>query len=169
MLTDCSSHVGIVRQWRSVDTVDGHHLEFQGAQRSRAECHRLDTRDGRRESTDSGEWMTFQNQSGVNWSVLNNSPNNPYRNACYNDNTSQIPSNDTTNSGFLAYTAKTQPTVGKPVPVGDTSTITLGAQGQTGTTSVLCESDQQLNKTGTLMLSATVPTNSLHRRASPCR
>jgi prepilin-type N-terminal cleavage/methylation domain-containing protein len=112
---------------------------------------------GDAESTDSGEWMIFQNQSGVPWSVLYNSPNNPYGNACYNDNTQQIPAGDTT-SGFLAYNAKTAPTVGNPVPVGDTSSITLGAQGQTGTTSVLCESDQQLNKTGTLMLSAPVPT-----------
>ena len=115
---------------------------------------------GDAESTDTGEWMTFQNQSNVNWSVLYNSPNNPYGNACYNDNSGQIPSGDTMDSGFLAYNAKTQPTVGNTLPVGDLANIALGAQGQTGTTSVACESDQQLNKTGTLMLSAPVPTSS---------
>jgi len=111
---------------------------------------------GDAESTDSGEWLVFQNTSGVNWSVLSNSPSNPFGNACYNDNASQIPANDTTNSGFLKFTANTPLTVGNPVPQGDTATISLGAQGQTGTTSVMCESDQQLNKTGTLMLSAPV-------------
>ncbi len=114
---------------------------------------------GDAESTDSGEWLVFQNTSGVNWSVLSNSPSNPYGNACYNDNASQIPANDTTNSGFLKFTANSPLTVGNPVPQGDTATISLGAQGQTGTTSVMCESDQQLNKTGTLMLSAPVPTS----------
>jgi prepilin-type N-terminal cleavage/methylation domain-containing protein len=108
---------------------------------------------GDAESTDSGEWSVYQNLSGNKWSVLdNNGPSDPYGNACYD-------SGDTiggANVGFLGYTAAQALSAGTNIPAADKVALPTGGATfpQTGTTSVLCESDQQLNKTGTLMLAA---------------
>ncbi len=110
---------------------------------------------GDAESTDTNEWMIFQNNSGVNWSVLdNNGLSDPYGNSCYD-------TGDPNNVGFMQYTANAKyPLVaGSTIPTQDKSTLPASGATfpQTGTTSVLCEASQQLNKTGTLMLSAAVP------------
>ena len=112
---------------------------------------------GDAESTDTNEWMVFQ--SNLSLTVLNNSPGNPYGNACYDDQ-------DSGNSGFLEYTGPTPPTASQTVTSPPTSnylgslisTVKGPAPPAAGNSSVLCESDQQLNKTGTLMLSAQEPT-----------
>ena len=111
---------------------------------------------GDAESTDTNEWMIFQNNSGVNWSVLdNNGLSDPYGNSCYDTN--DLPNN----VGFMQYTpnAKYPLVAGSPIPTQDKSTLPANGATfpKTGTTSVLCEASQQLNKTGTLMLSAAVP------------
>ncbi len=101
--------------------------------------------------------MVFQ--SNLSLTVLNNSPGNPYGNACYDDQ-------DSGNSGFLEYTGPTPPTASQTVTSPPTSnylgslisTVKGPAPPAAGNSSVLCESDQQLNKTGTLMLSAQEPT-----------
>jgi prepilin-type N-terminal cleavage/methylation domain-containing protein len=109
---------------------------------------------GDAESTDTNEWMVYQ--SNLNWSVLyNNGSADPYGNACYDDQ-------DPGNVGFLQYTPSAPPTTNGPLP--SNVKASLPANGatfpQTGTNSVLCESDQQLNKTGTLMLEAPEPAQS---------
>jgi prepilin-type N-terminal cleavage/methylation domain-containing protein len=111
---------------------------------------------GDAESTDTNEWMVFQ--SNLNLTVLNNSPGNPYGNACYDDQ-------DAGNSGFLDYTGPTPPTTSQTVTSPANSnflgslmaSVKGAAPAASGNPSVLCESDQQLNKTGTLMLSAQEP------------
>jgi prepilin-type N-terminal cleavage/methylation domain-containing protein len=112
---------------------------------------------GDAESTDTNEWMVYQNNSGVNWSVLdNNGLSDPYGNSCYD-------TNDPSNVGFMQYTAnaKYPLAAGTAIPTQDKSTLPASGATfpKTGTTSVLCEASQQLNKTGTLMLSAAVPSN----------
>ena len=116
---------------------------------------------GDAESTDKGEWMVFQNNpttgnaTGVNWNVLdNNGLSDPYGNSCYD-------SNDTNSVGFMQYTANSSYPLaaGTTIPSQDKSALPANGATfpKTGTTSVLCESNLQLNKTGTLMLSAAVP------------
>jgi len=112
---------------------------------------------GDAESTDTGEWMVFQ--SNLNWSVLNNSPGNPFGNSCYD---SGDDFNNKQNVGFLQYTGGAPPTTNGTLP--SNVKAALPANGATfpatGTNSVLCESDQQLNKTGALMVQAQEPTGS---------
>jgi prepilin-type N-terminal cleavage/methylation domain-containing protein len=110
---------------------------------------------GDAESTDTNEWMVFQ--SNLNWSVLyNNGSADPYGNACYD-------TNDTNNIGVLNYTGPTPPTSNQTGSNGTLNSNVKGAQASlpaTGTNSILCESNQQLNKTGTLMLEAQEPNGS---------
>ncbi len=116
---------------------------------------------GDAESTDTNEWMDFtSNTSGVTWSILpNNGPSDLYGNSCYDDK-------DANNSGLLQYTGPTPPTsaaIGTPSngPPAQSAALTINPSTYaTGVSSVLCEADQQLNKTGTLMLSAQEPVNS---------
>ena len=119
---------------------------------------------GDAESTDTSEWMVFQNNSGVNWSVLdNNGLSNPYGNSCYD-------TNDPSNVGFMQYTANTKYPLaaGAAIPSQDKSVLPANGAAfpKTGTSSVLCEASQQLNKTGTLMLSAAVPSGSTYMNMS---
>jgi len=113
---------------------------------------------GDAESTDANEWMVFQ--SNLDWSVLDNSPGDPYGNACY-DGAGGNNAGDPDNVGFLQFTQNTALT-NALIPTNDKGP--LPANGATfpatGTTSVLCESNIQLNKTGTLMVAAQEPTNS---------
>lgn len=111
---------------------------------------------GDAESTDTNEWMVFQ--SNLSLTVLDNSPGDPYGNACYDDQ-------DSGNSGFLEYTGPTPPTASQTVTTGTyagslISSVKGPAPPAAGYSSVLCEADQQLNKTGTLMLSAQEPASS---------
>jgi prepilin-type N-terminal cleavage/methylation domain-containing protein len=110
---------------------------------------------GDAESTDTNEWMEFSNTSGINWYDLPNSgPSDLWGNACYDDK-------DPNNSGALAWTGPVPPTASGAGSVGSPSTgppststaLTVNSSTYaTGVTSILCESDQQLNKTGTMML-----------------
>ncbi len=117
---------------------------------------------GDAESTDTNEWMVFSNTTSpaINWSILpNNGSSDLYGNACYDDQ-------DANNTGLLAWTGSVPPTkagVGTPSngPPATSSALTIDTSTYaTGATSILCESNQQLNKTGTLMLQAREPTNS---------
>jgi hypothetical protein len=120
---------------------------------------------GDAESTDNGEWQIYQ--SNLNFSVLdNNGASDPYGNACY-DSGDDFGGNQ--NVGFLQFTGSALPVASQAESANNTAIPTnqkaaLPANGATfpatGTNSVLCESDQQLNKTGTLMLQAQEPTNS---------
>jgi hypothetical protein len=117
---------------------------------------------GDAESTDTNEWMVFSNTTSpaINWSILpNNGSSDLYGNACYDDA-------DPNNKGLLAWTGSVPPTsagVGTPSngPPATSSPLTINTSTYaTGVTSILCESNQQLNKTGTLMLQAREPTGS---------
>jgi Tfp pilus assembly protein FimT len=117
-------------------------------------------------STDTGAWMVYQSQTNppINLRVLNNSPGNPFGNACYQDwlNPSLAP--DPNNVGFLQYTGPTPPTSQQEQQFLGFGFLDPSVKGttppSTGAPSVLCESDRQLNKTGTLMLQAQEPANS---------
>ncbi len=122
---------------------------------------------GDAESTDTGDWTIYQNNSGINWSVLdNNGPNYPFGNACYD-------TNDPSNYGFMGYTGNgTGLSAGNPIPSGK-SVLNQANFPATGTNSgSFCEASVQLNKTGTLMLSSQEPTSSswpLRASRSPTR
>jgi prepilin-type N-terminal cleavage/methylation domain-containing protein len=114
---------------------------------------------GDAESTDTGEWMNFT--TGLTWSVLPNSSSSLYGNSCYD-------AHDTGNSGLFHWTGATPPTttaVGNasngPPSAGNATTLPTPTAPNylTGVSSILCESDQQLNKTGTLMLASPEPAN----------
>ena len=119
---------------------------------------------GDAESTDTNEWMVFSNTTSptINWSILpNNGSADLYGNACYDDATGF-----TNNTGLLKWTGSVPPTgggVGSPSngPPATSSALTINPSTYaTNATSILCESDQQLNKTGTLMLQAQEPSGS---------
>jgi prepilin-type N-terminal cleavage/methylation domain-containing protein len=112
---------------------------------------------GDAESTDSGEWMNFTTNN--TWSVLPNTSSSLYGNSCYD-------AHDTGDSGLFQWKGTTPPTtttVGDPGsgPPAAANASTLptpaGPNYLTGVSSILCESDQQLNKTGTLMLASPEP------------
>jgi prepilin-type N-terminal cleavage/methylation domain-containing protein len=109
---------------------------------------------GDAESTDSGEWMNFT--TNQTWSILPNTSSSLYGNSCYDGH-------DTGDSGLFNWTGPTPPTVttvgnaatGPPAAANATTLPTpTGPNYTTGVSSILCESDQQLNKTGTLMLAS---------------
>lgn len=117
---------------------------------------------GDAESTDAREWMDFT--TNLTWSVLPNSGTSLYGNACYDDN-------DVGGSGLFHWTGPLPPTTAE---VGNTATTspppasayattlptpTAANNYATGVSSILCESDQQLNKTGTLMLASPEPSS----------
>ncbi len=118
---------------------------------------------GDAESTDTNEWIEWSNTTGgLNWSILpNDGSSDLWGNACYSDK-------DVNNSGALAWTgpvpATTQavgtPSSGPPSSANATTLSVNSTTFATGVPSVLCESDQQLNKTGTMMLQAQEPTGS---------
>ena len=119
---------------------------------------------GDAESTDTNEWMVFSNTTSpaIHWSILpNNGSSDLYGNACYDD-----APGFTNNTGALAWTGSVPPTaggVGSPSngPPATSAPLTINPSTYaTGVSSILCESDQQLNKTGTLMLQAQEPTGS---------
>jgi prepilin-type N-terminal cleavage/methylation domain-containing protein len=119
---------------------------------------------GDAESTDTNEWMVFSNTTSptINWSILpNNGSADLYGNACYDD-----APGFTNNTGLLKWTGSVPPTsggVGTPSngPPTTSSALTINPSTYaTNATSILCESDQQLNKTGTLMLQAQEPSGS---------
>jgi prepilin-type N-terminal cleavage/methylation domain-containing protein len=115
---------------------------------------------GDAESTDSGEWISFT--SNLTWSILPNTSSSLYGNSCYDGH-------DTPgDSGLFNWTGPTPPTtttVGNPAagPPATANATTLptptGPNYTTGASTILCESDQQLNKTGTLMLASPEPAN----------
>lgn len=107
---------------------------------------------GDAESTDQVEWMNFT--SNLTWSILPNTSSSLYGNSCYD-------SNDPGSSGLFHWTGSTPPTVNAvgnlqansgPPATATTLATPVGPNYTTGVSSILCESDQQLNKTGTLML-----------------
>ncbi len=116
---------------------------------------------GDAESTDTNEWINFSNTTGgLNWSVLpNDGSSDLWGNACYDDK-------DANNNGALAWTGSVPATdgaVGTPSNAAPTTSAALNVNSTTfatGVSSILCESDQQLNKTGTMMLQAQEPTGS---------
>ena len=117
---------------------------------------------GDAESTDTNEWMVFSNTTSpsINWSILpNNGSSDLYGNACYDDA-------DPNNTGLLKWTGSVPPTgggVGIPSngPPATSSALTINPSTYaTNATSILCESNQQLNKTGTLMLQSQEPNGS---------
>ncbi len=120
---------------------------------------------GDAESTDSGEWIHFFVGGGLTWSILPNSSTSLYGNSCFD-------AHDTGDSGLFQWTGAEPPTT---TEVGNSSTgppasgyattlatptATPFSPYPTGVSSILCESDQQLNKTGTLMLSSPEPASS---------
>ena len=114
---------------------------------------------GDAESTDSGEWISFT--SNLTWSILPNTSASLYGNSCYD-------AHDTGDSGLFHWTGPTPPTdttVGNaangPPAAGNATTLATPTPPNytTGVSSILCESDQQLNKTGTLMLASPEPAN----------
>ena len=116
---------------------------------------------GDAESTDSGEWMNFT--SNLNWSILpNNGASNLWGNACYDDKNAN-------NNGAFNWTgpipptttAVGDPTKGPPTTANATAlAVNTNNSFTTGTKSILCESNQQLNKTGTMMVQAQEPQGS---------
>ncbi len=119
---------------------------------------------GDAESTDTNEWMEYSNTTSpsINWSILpNNGSADLYGNACYDD-----ANGFTNNSGLRSWTGSVPPTsagVGSPSsgPPATSAALTINsATYATGVSSILCESNQQLNKTGTLMLQSSEPQNS---------
>ena len=119
---------------------------------------------GDAESTDTSEWNIYTNTTSptpVDWNILPNSGTSLYGNTCYD-------SHDPANSGLFTYTGSIPPTdVGNPTVGLSThdSALTVNAtppytQYPTNTASVGCEADQQLDKTGTLMLIAPEPSGS---------
>jgi prepilin-type N-terminal cleavage/methylation domain-containing protein len=120
---------------------------------------------GDAESTDQHEWIAFTTNNS--WSILPNTTASLYGNSCYDDL-------DAGDSGLFKWTGPTPPTtttVGDPGPGAGTGPPATGYATTlatptapnylTGASSILCESDQQLNKTGTLMLASPEPANSL--------
>jgi hypothetical protein len=116
---------------------------------------------GDAESTDTNEWMNFT--TNLTWSILPNSTSSLYGNSCYD-------SNDTGGSGLFKWTGALPPTAaavgnltaqsGPPSAANATTLPTPSAPNYaTGVSSILCESNQQLNKTGTLMLNSPEPAN----------
>ena len=112
---------------------------------------------GDAESTDSGEWISFT--SNLTWSILPNTSSSLYGNSCYDGH-------DTGDSGLFNWTGPTPPTTttvgnaanGPPATTNATTLTTpTGPNYTTGVSTILCESDQQLNKTGTLMLASPEP------------
>jgi prepilin-type N-terminal cleavage/methylation domain-containing protein len=121
---------------------------------------------GDAESTDTNEWSVYSNTSSpspIAWSILpNNGSADLWGNACYNDQ-------NTSNNGALSYTGPvpaTNASVGTPAsgppPAGNWTNLTINTSQNylTNATSVLCEEDIQLNKTGTMMLAAQEPQGS---------
>jgi Tfp pilus assembly protein FimT len=112
---------------------------------------------GDAESTDSGEWINFT--SNLTWSILPNTSASLYGNSCYD-------AHDTGSSGLFKWTGTLPPTVAAvgnaatgPPAAGNATTLPtpVAPNYTTGVSSILCESDQQLNKTGTLMLASPEP------------
>jgi prepilin-type N-terminal cleavage/methylation domain-containing protein len=118
---------------------------------------------GDAESTDANEWINFT--TNLTWSILPNTTSSLYGNSCLNSN------NTPTGSGLFQWNGSTPPTtaaVGNTNATNDappsTSVATTlptptGPNYATGVSSILCEANQQLNKTGTLMLSSPEPGN----------
>jgi hypothetical protein len=101
--------------------------------------------------------------TNLTWSILPNSTSSLYGNSCYD-------SNDTGGSGLFKWTGALPPTAaavgnltaqsGPPSAANATTLPTPSAPNYaTGVSSILCESNQQLNKTGTLMLNSPEPAN----------
>jgi hypothetical protein len=118
---------------------------------------------GDAESTDSGEWMVFTTGLSTGWDVLpNNGASDLWGDACYDGPTTGPPPEpgDANADGALQWTggAPTTTTVGNPAagPPSTSAALSINANNNyaTGVASILCESDTQLNKTGTMMLSA---------------
>ena len=126
---------------------------------------------GDAESTDSAEWNVYSNTTSptpISWQILPNSTTSFYGNSCYD---TQDTANN--NSGLFKYTGSIPPTdssVGDPTAgtglsandaaINISATQPYSSFYPTGATSVGCEANGQLDKTGTLMLAAPEPTNS---------
>jgi len=118
---------------------------------------------GDAESTDSNEFNIYTDTS-VNWNILPNSPSSFYGNSCYD-------TADPNNNGLFQYTGPTPTSknqyVGSPSnpPTAYDTPITITAtqpytQYATNASSVGCEANVQLDKTGSLMLAAPEAPNS---------
>jgi hypothetical protein len=124
---------------------------------------------GDAESTDTNGWLEFQNAT-VPWSILPNSSTSLWGNSCYDSSDGTV--NGATNpySGVLQWNGPVPPTGGTNGTVGipnngppaSAGILNIGSAPNynTGANGILCEGNQQLNKTGTLMLAAPEPNNS---------
>ena len=121
---------------------------------------------GDAESTDTNEWNVYTNTTSptpVDWTILPNSNTSLYGNTCYD-------TADPGNSGLFAYSGAIPPTdttVGSPSSglSSHETGLTVTASPpytpyRTNVTSVGCEANGQLDKTGTLMLAAPEPSGS---------
>lgn len=113
---------------------------------------------GDAESTDTNGWLEFQN-STVPWSILPNSSNSLWGNSCYDSSDSGITGNPY--SGAMQWNGSVPPPPGALAKTSK-SILSIGSAPNynTGANGILCESDTQLNKTGTLMVAAPEPANS---------
>jgi prepilin-type N-terminal cleavage/methylation domain-containing protein len=124
---------------------------------------------GDAESTDTDGWLLFQD-ANVPWSILPNSPSSLWGNSCYD---TQDGTNTPADSGVYTWSPTTPPTVGQvnvtngppsntyaqPLPASAYSATSTPPYA-TSSNGILCESNIQLNKTGSLMLAAPEPSNS---------
>lgn len=125
---------------------------------------------GDAESTDTNEWLEFQNTttpSPVDWNILPNSTSSLYGNTCYD-------SADPNSLGVFKWLGTGIPTdaqVGEGPSIGSNgppsstyaTALTVGganANYATGAAGILCEANTQLNKTGTLMVASPEPPGS---------
>ena len=112
---------------------------------------------GDAESTDTDEWMVFQ--SNLSRTVLpnNGAPETPTAMPATTRTTRQLRLPGVHGPDAPA----SEPTVTSPPTSNYLGSLISSVKGRpppaAGYTSVLCESDQQLNKTGTMMLSAQEP------------
>jgi hypothetical protein len=123
---------------------------------------------GDAESTDSNEFNLYTD-SNVNWDILPNTTTSLFGNSCYD-------TADPNNNGLFQYTGprptaanqtQTAQNVGSPsnAPTSYDTPITITAtqpytQYPVNASSVGCEANAQLDKTGSLMLAAPEPSNS---------
>ena len=124
---------------------------------------------GDAESTDTNGWLVFQNTTSpaINWSILPNSSSSLWGNSCYDsaDTTNKTPFLPNGGSGVYTWTGPTPTTANGPPATQSQYAGSLPASAftspyTTGATGILCEGNQQLNKTGALMVAAPEPAGS---------
>ena len=112
---------------------------------------------GDAESTDNHEWISFT--TNLTWSLF---PNSSSPSTATRAMTRTTPATAACSSGRDRRLRRPprcgDPGSGPPAGANATTLVTpTGPNYTTGASSILCESDQQLNKTGTLMLASPEP------------